>query len=191
MSQRLVLLHGWGADADDLRPLGDALMQLHHAPLEVVSLQAPEPHPQGSGRQWYGLFPAAWEAVPQAVADLRERLVKLSGGEEALTKTVLFGFSQGGAMALHCGCDLPLAGVMSCSGYPHPDWQPVSNHPPVLLAHGTEDTIVPVAAMEAIWSRLQTDRCEKLEFNQGHTIPSELMGTFQRTLSRMLPAEIC
>jgi phospholipase/carboxylesterase len=191
MSQRLVLLHGWGADADDLRPLGDALMQLHHAPLEVVSLQAPEPHPQGSGRQWYGLFPAAWEAVPQAVADLRERLVKLSGGEEALTKTVLFGFSQGGAMALHCGCDLPLAGVMSCSGYPHPDWQPVSNHPPVLLAHGTEDTIVPVAAMEAIWRRLQTDRCEKLAFNQGHTIPSELMGTFQRTLSRMLPAEIC
>ena len=191
MSQRLVLLHGWGADADDLRPLGDALMQLHHAPLEVVSLQAPEPHPQGSGRQWYGLFPAAWEAVPQAVADLRERLVKLSGGEEALTKTVLFGFSQGGAMALHCGCDLPLAGVMSCSGYPHPDWQPASNHPPVLLTHGTEDTIVPVAAMEAIWSRLQTDRCEKMEFNQGHTIPSELMGTFQRTLSRMLPAEIC
>jgi phospholipase/carboxylesterase len=191
MSQRLVLLHGWGADADDLRPLGDALMQLHHAPLEVVSLQAPEPHPQGSGRQWYGLFPAAWEAVPQAVADLRERLVKLSGGEEALTKTVLFGFSQGGAMALHCGCDLPLAGVMSCSGYPHPDWQPASNHPPVLLAHGTEDTIVPVAAMGAIWSRLQTDRCEKLEFNQGHTIPLELMGTFQQTLSRMLPAEIC
>ena len=191
MSQRLVLLHGWGADADDLRPVGDALMQLHHAPLEVVSLQAPEPHPQGSGRQWYGLFPAAWEAVPQAVADLRERLVKLSGGEEALTKTVLFGFSQGGAMALHCGCDLPLAGVMSCSGYPHPDWQPASNHPPVLLTHGTEDTIVPVAAMEAIWSRLQTDRCEKLEFNQGHTIPSELMGTFQRTLSRLLPAEIC
>ena len=189
MSQRLVLLHGWGADADDLRPLGDALMQLHHAPLEVVSLQAPEPHPQGSGRQWYGLFPAAWEAVPQAVADLRERLVKLSGGEEALTKTVLFGFSQGGAMALHCGCDLPLAGVMSCSGYPHPDWQPASNHPPVLLTHGTEDTIVPVAAMEEIWSRLQTDRCEKLACNQGHTIQSELMGTFQRTLSRMLPAE--
>ena len=189
MRQRLVLLHGWGADADDLRPLGEALMQMHHAPLEVVSLEAPEPHPQGSGRQWYALFPAAWDAVPRAVADLRERLMNLDGGEQALASTVLFGFSQGGAMALHCGCDLPLAGVIACSGYPHPEWEPDDNHPPVLIAHGSEDTVVPVQALDAIWSRLRPDRSEKLVFNQGHTIPLELMETLQKTLRQMLPAE--
>ena len=190
MSQRLVLLHGWGADGEDLRPLGDALKSLHHAPLDVVSLEAPEPHPQGNGRQWYGLFPADWDGVPQAVADLRARLLSLDGGEEALASTVLFGFSQGGAMALHCGCDLPLAGVISCSGYPHPDWKPRPDHPPVLLAHGREDDVVPVAALDAIRTRLRNDRCEKLLFNQGHTIPSELMATFQQALRQMLPSTL-
>jgi hypothetical protein len=34
---------------------------------------------------------------------------------------VLFGFSQGGAMALDSGCALPIAGLISCSGYPHPN----------------------------------------------------------------------
>ena len=189
MSQRLVLLHGWGADGDDLKPLGDALKRLHHAPLDVVSLEAPEPHPQGSGRQWYGLFPAAWEAVPQAVADLRKRLLQLDGGEETLPSTVLFGFSQGGAMALHCGCDLPLAGVISCSGSPHPDWQPPADHPPVVVAHGHDDTVVPLTALDAIWTRLQRDRCEKVLFNDGHTIPAEVMETFQQALRRMLPKQ--
>ena len=171
MNHRLVLLHGWGADADDLRPLGRSLSDLHASSLEVIALDAPHPHPETDGRQWYGLFPARWDEVPDAVAELKDRLLKLDGGTEALQSTVLFGFSQGGAMALNCGCDLPLAGVISCSGYPHPDWQPGQTHPDVLLLHGKQDNIVPIEAIDAIWDRLNKDRRERMVFDDGHTIP--------------------
>ena len=183
---RLVLLHGWGANADDLRPVGKALQHRHPDPLDVVALDAPEPHPQPPGRQWYGLFPAQWQEVPAAVESLRARLTQLDGGEEALPSTVLFGFSQGGAMALEVGCSLNLAGVISCSGYPHPGWTPPAEHPPVLLLHGAQDAIVPVMAMDAIWQRLDPSRREKHQFQDGHTIPENTMPSLSQALIQML-----
>ena len=41
-TQRLVLLHGWGADADDLLELGELLVGPR---VSVVSLRAPLAHP--------------------------------------------------------------------------------------------------------------------------------------------------
>ena len=183
---RLVLLHGWGANADDLRPLGEALQQCHPDPLDVVALDAPEPHPEPPGRQWYSLFPAQWQEVPAAVDSLRTRLIQLDGGEQALASTVLFGFSQGGAMALHVGCSLDLAGVISCSGYPHPGWVPPAAHPPVMLLHGEQDSIVPFMAMDAIWNRLNPSRRQKQVFRDGHTIPQDVMPSLSHSLRQML-----
>ena len=186
MNRRLVLLHGWGADGDDLRPLGDALKARLGGSLDLVTLDAPELHPQGSGRQWYGLFPADWDAVPAAVSQLQQRLHQLHGGEPALKRTVLFGFSQGGAMAIHAGCELPLAGVISCSGYPHPNWQPPSGHPPVLLFHGEDDAVVPFEAMAQIRDKLDSHSCKALPFKNGHTIPEETMQPIENFISSVL-----
>ena len=186
MTGRLVLLHGWGADGDDLRPLGKALNARMGASLDLVTLDAPELHPQGSGRQWYGLFPADWDAVPTAVSQLQQRILQLHGGEPALKKTVLFGFSQGGAMAIQAGCELPLAGVISCSGYPHPNWQPPSEHPPVLLLHGEDDAIVPFEAMAEIQNKLDSANCNAIPFKNGHTIPEETMRPIESFISSML-----
>ena len=187
MAKRLVLLHGWGADANDLRPLGDSLARQHGA-LEVMALDAPQLHPQPPGRQWYPLFPADWAAVPGAVQQLEQRLTQLVSPQAPLEHTVLFGFSQGGAMALHCGCNLPLAGVISCSGYPHPGWEPPSHHPPVLLMHGLDDAVVPSAAMQSIQDQLNPEQCTGLTFNNGHTIPSEMVQPMLDFLRRVLPS---
>nr|WP_114993654.1 dienelactone hydrolase family protein [Synechococcus sp. UW179A] len=170
---RLVLLHGWGADAEDLLPLGDGLAAAATVPAECIGLQAPEPHPGGQGRQWYGLFPSDWQAVPSATQQLRHRIEKLDLETIPLSKTVLIGFSQGGAMALHVGCNLPLAGVISCSGYPHPGWQPPSNRPPVLLLHGRNDDVVPAAAAEKLLELLGSgsSECSLKTFAGGHSIP--------------------
>ena len=131
MDGRLVLLHGWGANGADLKPLGDRLARECSKALEVVCLEAPELHPdQPGGRQWYGLFPAQWDAVPAAIERLKAQLQSLSSSGLGLERTVVFGFSQGGAMALEGGCALPIAGLISCSGYPHPNWAPPQQHPP-------------------------------------------------------------
>ncbi len=185
---RLVLLHGWGADAGDLMPLGQALAEAIATPLELVALQAPELQTQGSGRQWYGLFPADWAAVPAAVEGLKERINKLSSAEIPLEATVLLGFSQGGAMAMAAGCDLPLAGLIACSAYPHPHWQAPVIRPPVLLLHGRHDDVVPHSAALALKNELSPSKqaCDLFSFENGHAIPVEAQAEMKKALKRWL-----
>jgi phospholipase/carboxylesterase len=185
---RLVLLHGWGADAGDLMPLGQSLAEAIATPLELVALQAPQLQTQGSGRQWYGLFPADWAAVPAAVEELKERINNLSSGEIPLEATVLLGFSQGGAMAVDAGCDLPLAGLIACSAYPHPNWQAPVIRPPVLLLHGRNDDVVPYSAAVALNNDLsQGDQtCDVFSFDNGHAIPVSAQAEMKKALKRWL-----
>jgi phospholipase/carboxylesterase len=188
--RRLVLLHGWGADADDLLDLGEVLLQDGElrgdatAPettaaadgVSVVALRAPEPHPYGTGRQWYDLQPLDWAALPAARAALRGRLEGLAGSVP-LQRTVLLGFSQGGAMALDVGSGLPLAGIVACSGYPHEGWQPAGSLPPVLLSHGRQDPVVPFAASLELQRLLGQAgaRVQLLPFEGGHGIDPQLL----------------
>jgi phospholipase/carboxylesterase len=89
-------------------------------------------------------------------------------------------------MALDSGCALPIAGLISCSGYPHPNWAPPQQHPPVLLMHGSDDPVVPSEAMQAITSQLQPDRCQTLPFKNGHTIPDEMVQPIVLFIERVL-----
>ena len=89
-------------------------------------------------------------------------------------------------MAIHAGCNLPLAGVVSCSGYPHPNWNPPSEHPPVLLLHGTEDAVVPFEAMEQLQEKLDPELCTTHSFRNGHTIPEETMQPIQNFIQSVL-----
>ena len=184
---RLVLLHGWGADAEDLLPLGEALTADRPNPVELVALRAPELHPQGVGRQWYALFPADWSTVPAACQELSQRLQSLSDGDHPLERTVVLGFSQGAAMALASGCGLPLAGLIACSGYPHPGWTPPQKRPPVLLVHGMRDEVVPFSASETLQSLLNGDtsspRAELQASDEGHTIAAASLPAIQAALS--------
>ena len=185
---RLVLLHGWGADAEDLLPLGEGLAAAAKVPAECIGLQAPEPHPGGQGRQWYGLFPSDWQAVPSATQQLRHRIEELDLEAIPLSKTVLIGFSQGGAMALHVGCNMPLAGVISCSGYPHPEWKPPSTRPPVLLLHGRNDEVVPAAAADRLLELLRpgANECSLKTFAGGHTIPLDAQKAMAEAIASWL-----
>ncbi len=187
-SFRLVLLHGWGADAEDLLPLGKELNRLNGNKIELVALRAPYLHPSGVGRQWYGLYPPVWEDVPSSILELKRRLISLSSSEIPLQKTVLLGFSQGGAMALATGCGLPLAGLIACSGYPHPDWIPPTNSPPILMFHGQEDEVVPLSGSHKLLSSFRMHELDAIlvEFDGGHEIPQELLPRIQQALESWL-----
>jgi phospholipase/carboxylesterase len=176
--KRLVLLHGWGADADDLLELG---RQLCGERRQLLALRAPQPHPGGFGRQWYDLQNPNWPDLPQARLALRARLEAL-GRSLPLEHTVLLGFSQGAAMALDVGSDLALEGIVGCSGYPHPGWQAKPAMAKVLLTHGKNDPVVPYAASEELLRRLQaTQATVELVSSQGqHGIDAELLPAMGR-----------
>lgn len=182
-----MLLHGWGADADDLLDLADLLVD---SDTSVVALRAPGEHPSGMGRQWYDLQQSGWPELPGALDSLRERLEGL-GEELPLGRTVLLGFSQGAAMALDVSCSgagLAVAGVVACSGYPHPEWQPGGGNRqgfPVLLTHGQQDQVVPYAASVELARLLRAGGhgVELLGFPGGHTINTALIPSIRSAIT--------
>lgn len=185
--RRLVLLHGWGADADDLLELASELLGDRAADVSVVALRAPHPHPGGMGRQWYDLGVPNWPELPSARADLLRRLQELAR-TVPLERTALLGFSQGAAMAIDVaiGAGLPLAGLIGCSGYPHPGWVPQKPLSPILLTHGTEDPVVPYGAFEALEQCLKENggAVETLVFMGGHGIDPGLFPAMHNFLVR-------
>ena len=171
-SHRIILLHGWGADADDLLPIGKLIIHNSCFEFELISLKAPAFRPNNVGRQWYSLFPPNWNEAETAVNKLLDTLKAFDNNKIPLQKTVLFGFSQGGAMALDAGLRLDLGLVIACSGYSHPNWNPMKNNP-VLLGHGFKDEIVPIEASKDISMRLEKARNsnnELYEYDCSHTI---------------------
>jgi phospholipase/carboxylesterase len=190
--RRLVLLHGWGADADDLLDLGSELLGSDAAAVSVVALRAPLPHPGGTGRQWYDLGRPNWPELPAAREDLLGRLGELAE-TVPLERTVLLGFSQGAAMAIDVavGAALPLAGLIGCSGYPHPGWVAPKPTMPILLTHGTADPVVPFGACEALEQSLKASggRVETLAFPGGHGIDPGLFPAMRKFLSRAWQSE--
>ncbi len=176
-TNRLVLLHGWGADAHDLISAGKLLTEGLKDRFEIVSFSAPEIHPSGSGRQWYPLYPPDWGKVPNAVSELVRRINNLCFKNIPLSKTMLLGFSQGGAMALEVATKIQFEAVFALSSYPHPDWNPLKEMPPIFLCHGNMDQIVPIAASKRSFELLLRNgaKSELYFFNGGHEINKDLI----------------
>jgi phospholipase/carboxylesterase len=185
-TNRLVLLHGWGADAHDLLPVGKLLTEGLKDRFEIVSLSAPQPHPSGLGRQWYPLYPHEWEKVPNAILDLEKRLSHLCFEHIPLSKTLLLGFSQGGAMALDLATRIKFEGVFALSSYPHPEWKPLKDIPPIFLCHGNIDQVVPKAASEKSFDILLKNgvEAELYFFDGGHEITNDLIDYCRKKINQ-------
>ena len=154
----MVLLHGYGADGNDLIGLAPVL-----APLmpDVVFLAPNAPYPcegNPSGYQWFGisrLDPALTLAGVRSAAPLVDAFLDETMAEYGLdeSKTCLIGFSQGTMMALHVGLRRarPLAGIIGFSGMlagPEILKDEIKSRPPILLAHGDSDEMLPHALSE-------------------------------------------
>lgn len=149
----VVLLHGYGADGNDLIGLAPVLAPL----MPDVVFHAPNaPYPcEGNpmGYQWFGISrldpqvtaAGVRAAAPFVDAFLDELLAKYGLDE---SKTVLVGFSQGTMMALHVGLrrTKQLAGIVGFSGMlaaPESLKAEIKTRPPVLLLHGDSDEMLP------------------------------------------------
>ncbi len=167
----LVLLHGYGADGNDLiglapywqRLLPDAAFVAPHGPERLPG--------QPFGHQWFGLStydpdllrrdPAraagVYAQMAQAAAGVAPDLdafidAELAGLGLRDRDLALVGFSQGTMMALHVGlrrqeaCAAIVGFSGALLGAPVLSRE-VTVRPPVLLLHGDADPMVPVSAM--------------------------------------------
>ncbi len=155
----LLLLHGLGADGHDLAPL------LPELPLDRLGVRAVLPHAPSLPVSINGgaVMPAWYDIRP---GDMRtrhdeggirasaERIEALLARERARgigpERTILAGFSQGGAMALHVGLrqQAPLAGIVALSTYlllpdeTETEATDAATATPIFQAHGTLDGVV-------------------------------------------------
>ena len=186
--QRIILIHGWGADAEDLLPIGEEIIEISKVDFEVLSLRAPGLHPSNTGRQWYGLYPPNWDEADVEVNKLLLTLRKLDTYNIPLKKTILLGFSQGAAMAIDVGSQLGLGLIVSCSGYPHPNWKPEEQYPPILISHGLMDGVVPFKASKNIYQKIKSisqNICELNEFNGYHHIDPNLINSINLKIKEL------
>ncbi|MBD2430280.1 MULTISPECIES: alpha/beta hydrolase [Fischerella] len=173
----IVTLHGWGANAEDLASLAPFLNLPDY---QFLFPNAPFPHPYSPiGRAWYDL---SAENMYEGLAESRQLLIDWLLSLESstgvpLSRTVLSGFSQGGAMTLDVGLKLPFAGLVVMSGYLHPGAVPdatstTTTSPPVLIMHGRYDQVVPLrAALKAKETlELLEIAVQYYEFDMGHEI---------------------
>jgi phospholipase/carboxylesterase len=182
----LVMLHGWGADASDLAPLATVLNLPNY---QFIFPSAPFPHPEvPGGKAWYALETPNYNGLEESQQMLSDWLRSLEASTGVpLSRTILSGFSQGGAMTLDVGSSLPLAGLCSLSGYlhakPHNGDYPL---PPVLIIHGTQDTVVP---LKAAWQARDTfialgAKVEYRDFEMGHEITSDAIEVLQAFIEK-------
>ncbi len=144
---------------------------------------APLPHPQvPQGLMWYDLSTRqGLETSRQQLTDWLLSLPQTTG--IPISRTVLAGFSQGGAMTLDVGTHLPFAGLISLSGYLHPaELQPLGETiPPVLIVHGRQDPVVPLQAAHIARDRILEagGNVQYHELDMGHEIRPPVLGFIQ------------
>lgn len=162
-SALVVLLHGYGANGDDLIALGEAWRgRLPDA--AFVAPNAPEPIPGMHGAlQWFALTMRDANETWRGVAAARPALDRFLDAELAryrlsADRLVLVGFSQGTMLALHIGLRrfAAPAAIVGYSGLlaGAEHLGEISARPPVLLIHGEADDLIPADALHVAREQL-------------------------------------
>lgn len=175
----LILLHGRGADEEDL--LG--LSEYFDDRLFVISPRAPHPFSMGGGYTWYdlveiaspdhGMFEGSFRKLEAFVGEVRD------GYGLDPEKMFFCGFSMGTVMLLSLALthpELP-AGVMANSGYLAEDvgleyrWNKIANKP-FFIGHGTYDPVIPFSYSRRARELLEENGASVTyrEYDMGHQI---------------------
>lgn len=199
-------MHGLGADGNDFAPvvpilqLPDVRFVFPNAPTMPVTING-----GAVMRSWYDIKTLDRSPDRESEPDIRASAKHI----EALLarevergvpphRTVLAGFSQGAAMALHVGVRHPqaLAGIMVLSGYRlvpgtfETESSAANRGTPLLFCHGTHDDMLPLALGKEAhdYMRAHTDGAaiEWHEFPIGHSVCPEEIEIIARWLGERL-----
>jgi phospholipase/carboxylesterase len=164
----VIWLHGLGADGHDFVDIVPQLHLPNDLPIKFIFPHAPERAVTINNgyimRAWYDikqLNGSLQEEDEIGIRDSAKKINALIEREKSLglpsNKIILAGFSQGGAMALHTGLRYPekLAGIIALSSYLPlnkllmQEKTAANQDVPIMMAHGTEDPLIPVIFAKA------------------------------------------
>ncbi len=197
--QLFLLVHGWGANADDLVPLGRRVAKAF-PDSTVVSIEAPAPAGTTGGFEWFPLanvgdanrgerLAAVLPAFQEEVRGWQQR----TGASAAAT--AIIGFSQGAMIALEAivGADDLAARAVGIAGRFAALPRRVPAAATIHLLHGKEDTVVPYRhTIEAAQHLLGLDAdvtADVVPFI-GHEIDEELVDLLLQRLQSHVPKRI-
>tara|TARA_R110002167_G_scaffold116338_7_gene291392 strand:+ start:271 stop:930 length:660 start_codon:yes stop_codon:yes gene_type:complete len=154
----VIWLHGLGASGHDFESIVPHLKLPKNLPIRFIFPHAPEIPVTING----GYVMPAWYDILEMNIERKIDEAQIQQSSDAIAafiereilrgipshKIILAGFSQGGAVAYHCGLsfDKPLAGILAMSTY-FATWKTLQIHPenkavPLHLFHGSQDDIV-------------------------------------------------
>ncbi len=188
----VIVLHGRGADANDLADLASEIDDGYR----FVFPNAPkrfEPYPGTAfGFTWFDGLPPD----PASIASSREMLLQLIDDLVGKFPTpdgkiILSGFSQGGMMSLDTGFRTPhkLAGIVVMSGALYEgDLPPLRVEPPVLIIHGTADEMINVNMARRARRVLEEHGADVdyHEFPMGHHVTPDSLEVVRRFIRSRL-----
>ena len=193
----VVLLHGWGANAEDLMNMSPVIA----GRLPGAVIAAPDgPAPCSAnpmGRQWFDLGGEAIDDGPDEAMPALMELIEAMTEETKLKldRVALVGFSQGAMMALHIGPRLAkdCAGIVGFAGAllaPERLQAERKASPKVLLVHGKDDEVVPFQAMVLAEGMLKSNGIDVKTVAReglGHAIDGEGLEEALAFLEKALP----
>ena len=192
----VLVMHGRGADANDLADLAPMLDPPGGARFVFPNAPKPfEPYPgMPFGYTWFDGWPPRGQSLQESRAlilelidDLVERYPTPPG------KLIISGFSQGGLMSIDVGYRTKheVAGIVVMSGaiaeLDMPDFA-AKKDVPVLIVHGTEDDMIPVLAARRARRVLEQHGIEPEyhEFPMGHHVTPESMEVVRNFMAARL-----
>ncbi len=191
----LILLHGIGADENDLFGLAPFLDERFF----IVSARAPFTLPYG-GYAWFEIYMEPgkisinvkqFEESKAMILEFVNELIEEHGLDAE--RVYLCGFSQGAMMSLSCALTKPemFAGLVCMSGRSSPEMLPAENDFDklkdfsIFVTHGINDPVLPIEngrATKEILSRLPVDLKYK-EYDMAHEISQESLTDVSEWLS--------
>ncbi|GKZ01337.1 hypothetical protein MPSEU_001084700 [Mayamaea pseudoterrestris] len=205
-SALVVLAHGLGDSADGLEDVAQVLIkQLPYAKF-ILPTAPTQPVTLNGGMRmnsWYdivGLDERSNESCVR-IEESRQKVTEILNREHEENKLpysrmVLAGFSQGGALSLYTGLQMPekLAGVCVLSGYlPHAAQFKItsgSEDVPVFHGHGTQDPVVPYRMAEKSQQAVTAKGCKSYTLKSyavGHSIHPDELKDATEFLRNVLP----
>lgn len=188
----VVMIHGRGADANDLADLAPLLDVPGGA--RFVFPNAPKPFEAYPGMTFGWSWFDGWPPERESVAESRRALLQFV--KELTTSfptsgLVMAGFSQGAMMSLDVGLRTDVAGVVAMSGGLYEDDLPnlrARAGLPVLIAHGSADDVVPINYARRA-RRVLEDAGLDVEYHEypmAHQVVHEEAEVVQAFLARVL-----